>query len=142
MRPMRLALTILKCIPAVTCLLLLAAWVASYWWIFGYTSPWPNGANFLGASRGRVIFERHSLINIPGKLIVRRRPPSMTSRSQPRNIGVYTSITELDVIVPIPILLTFLLPFAIGLRNRFRFPLWSWFLLVAIIAGECVWYRN
>jgi hypothetical protein len=37
-------------------------------------------------------------------------------------------------------ILTVLLPLAIGCRNRFRFPLWSYFAWTALAAAEFAYY--
>jgi hypothetical protein len=42
--------------------------------------------------------------------------------------------------VPIPLLLTALLPFAVGPFIRFQFPLWQWFAFIATVAAELAFY--
>ncbi|WP_254510963.1 hypothetical protein [Anatilimnocola floriformis] len=44
------------------------------------------------------------------------------------------------VSIPIPWLLTLLLPLAVGPLVRYRFPLWSWFVMVAIVGAETAFY--
>ena len=53
----------------------------------------------------------------------------------------YAPIQEVSVVmIPIPWILTLLLPAAVGPFFRYRFPLWTWFAWVAIIAAETAWY--
>jgi hypothetical protein len=48
---------------------------------------------------------------------------------------------KFDVImIPIPFLLILLLPGAIGPFCRYRFPLWTWFVWVALIAAATAFY--
>jgi hypothetical protein len=42
--------------------------------------------------------------------------------------------------VPIPVLLTALLPFAIAPFVRFRFPLWQWLAFTTMVAAELAFY--
>ncbi len=44
------------------------------------------------------------------------------------------------LMIPIPWLLTLLLPLAVGPYFHYRFLLWTWFLMVAIIGAETAFY--
>jgi hypothetical protein len=55
-----------------------------------------------------------------------------------------TGVVEGGILCDIPLLaiFTLLLPFAAICLNRFRIPLWSWFVWTAIIAVELSFYLS
>jgi hypothetical protein len=47
---------------------------------------------------------------------------------------------RLAIQIPIPMVLTALLPLAIGPFIRYRFPLWSWLAFITLICCELAFY--
>jgi hypothetical protein len=149
---MRRVLASLKYVPAALCGLLVVAWMVSLFghcW-FVYVSPYGHHrgdgtldfyaveAGFgLGTARA---FYGAGEYDKPG-LHFRFRfqwewagTEWLGRLTQPSDFSFYGGL------LPIPLLLTFVLPPSLAPFTRFRFPLWSYFAYTALLAAELAYY--
>jgi hypothetical protein len=151
---MRRAFAILKYVPAVLCGLLVVAWVVSLFFSISTCVSLPAGRESALASwevrRGDINFQfvagriEDSYIDLRwlgeadledswlGRLEAGRATYPALQRP--------TAIRASWLYLPIGVLLTLLLPLAIGIICGFRFPLWSYFAWTALIAAELAYY--
>jgi hypothetical protein len=138
---MRRTLAILKYVPAVLCGLLVVAWVVSLFFALGLRVP-------LNGSSSVLTFCRFGGLNCwnqtqTSPVFILERPSKYESNPRHWIFGeLYDhSYYPFFVIgVPIPLLLTALIPLSIGPFTGFRFPLWSYFAWTALIAAELAYY--
>jgi hypothetical protein len=156
---MRRALAVLKCLPAALCGLLVVAWVVSlfvevaveYQFGSGRWSVYPVD----GDLNLHVVQSVGDHANLYGNTIgwsVRTLGRVDRFHFVGHFIGGYDKlyfqepdsyeddVSHLYCSLPIPLLLTVLLPLASGCLSRFRFPLWSYFAWTALVAAELAYY--
>lgn len=135
-------LPILKYVPGVLCGLLVAGWVLSCFHSAGVEIVF-------GEHRTHFSFLRGSLVIWKGYDLESGNPFEFFAEPLPRPASgfsflgkaAYRSGVTLHIVrLPIPFLLTLLLPVAAGCLIRFRFPLWSYFAWTALIAAELAYY--
>jgi hypothetical protein len=145
---MRRALAILKYVPAVLCGLLVVAWFAGGFVELGFAftcpRPWSSRFNrvvvigggsiqwdYRDRSEGFFMDElgqldkRDALLRFGGRFEFHQ----YQGDSYPY-----------DASIPISWIVTGLLPLSVGILNRFRFPLWSYFAWTALVAAELAYY--
>lgn len=140
------ALDILKWVPAVVCGLLVVAWVVSVWRTI--TSDFYHGTSFTSVyvEDGTLAFYYRTMdpTNYWGYRTRYGQPNSQSmfgkTHFEPWRSEIGPSVHGVILQLPIPGLITLFLPLAIGPFFRFRFPLWSYFVFVAVIAGELAFY--
>ncbi|WP_254510965.1 hypothetical protein [Anatilimnocola floriformis] len=59
-----------------------------------------------------------------------------------RPSGLYGPYNANVIMIPFAVLFTGLIPLAAGAIWRFRFPLWSWFFFMAVVAAELAFYAQ
>lgn len=137
----------LKYVPAMLCGLLVVAWVASV----GHEASinWHRAARTycVGLSRGNLYFE--SVAGWYRKWFDVRQIPaesaggnSIVGQLQLVTEKAYPEIDDWWCTSPILLSLTICLPFAIAFAAHFRFPLWSYFAWIALIAAELAYYMR
>ena len=146
--------TIAKYVPAALCGLLVMVWLTSVFSSFGVIYRWPRSGNGPGRgavtiSLGTIVLWYHTDSTSPPQAAA--FPNSRGEILSLRCLGAvkFYDIRHRDGLarstslwLPIPVLLTFLLPVAIGCLNRFRFSLWSWFVWTALVAAELAYYLH
>jgi hypothetical protein len=140
---MRSIINFAKYLPAALCGLLIVAWVWGAFFATAVYFRWPfsAGIGVIAGDNGTVVFVRSSSRTDSPKFHLSRN--GRTDIAWPGRLrGTFKSFHEFDLYFPILALLTLLFPLAIGPRFRFQFPLWSWFVWVAVLAAECVYYAN
>ena len=136
---------ILKCMPAVVLGLLVVAWVGSWLLVAGVHCGWigfqvyQSSAVFEWGSRPYdPIWEfRRQTIEHPAGVLgtFSARLQAQTIEWQGRRIIEFPL-----VFVPLPLLVTFGLPLAIGPFLSFRFRLWHYLAYTALVAVELAYY--
>jgi hypothetical protein len=141
---MRRILASLKYVPAVVCGLLVVAWVVSV--------PYSCGAKFglagykgqlwTGLDFGDLMFHFSANIDEPIQWgSVRRSSGQLYSRPWFGQLKLKNySPGENRLVLPIPLVLTALLPVCVAPVIHFRFPLWSYFAYTALVAAELAYY--
>jgi len=139
--------------PLALSVILIALWIGSLFWIVGWTWVGPrrffcvvgvsgnlrlvtcdNAGNY--GQRDGFFWEPEQAEHRVYLGRFELELPAWTGRSP-----TYSQNLDVRVVmIPIPFLLTFLLPLAIGPFIHYRFPLWTWFVWVGVIAGEMTWY--
>jgi hypothetical protein len=153
---MRRVLASLKYVPAVLCGMLVVAWVASIWGhariIWPYSSSQAIDAGVLRIHASVIEF-RYDPQGFHELVPAERRPITHSgwSMSQPSIVEILGSAGyekqtvwedeySIHLRIPLPALLSCVLPLACGCLTRFRFPLWSYFAWTALLAAELAYY--
>jgi hypothetical protein len=127
------ALALPKYVPAGLCGLLIVVWIASVPLSFGAGLPGVAWGSDLGSLALILGWGRFASISL-------RPASSISQESWMGKLGKFTFGNSLFFYVPIPLVITLLLPLAIAPRYQFRFPLWSYFAWTALIAAELAFY--
>ena len=160
---MKRILAILKYSPTVLCLLLVGMWAASGVAHACFSFPWPQSQyppnrGSITVAGGRlclchlepyVMLDGRPARNIPpqtinGRVIYVGWPewrPETTWIAYVRMVfdgGFH--ILGRCIYVPFAFMLTAAIPFGVGPFIRYRFPLWSWFCWIALLAAELAYY--
>jgi len=146
---MRRLFLIPKFAPLVLSAILLACWPLSVFWLTSFSPDGdficPDSVTFVQGSVV-VIIRRDSPRQFPthfNQLRYGQWPPYreylgwfLTSQA----VREFAKDGHCAVSLPIPFMLTCLLPFSIGAFNRYRFPLWSWLAYMTLFAAEMAHY--
>jgi hypothetical protein len=137
-----------QCLPAFLCGLLCAAWAASGWWDPSGAWSLPTKSEPMRAlyaslqpATVQVVYSR-SLVRFYDWIPVEPGHSKLLGFYQTHLVhdGDDGSIVQASYCLPIPMLLSLLLPVACGAFTRFRFPLWSYFAWTALVAAEVAFY--
>ena len=151
---MRRALTVLKYFPAALCVLLLIAWINSFLILPMVTVPAGNGdaAIYLENATLNVFYRSEMGLSptpLEGKWGFEIHEPNKEHQWTKllgvflwHNVDLSAGAIYSRLLLPIPMLLLLVLPFAIASLSRFRLPLWSWFAWTALLAGGLTFYLN
>jgi hypothetical protein len=137
---MRRALAILKWFPAVVCGLLVVAWVVSTIFATGMFVPHLGGVTELQLDGGALAVT-HYYPGVEGEFVFGTGDPRPDTVMGVLAFGTDNTLAPcLYAFVPVAVVITLLLPFAVGCLSRFRFPLWSYFVWTALVAAELAFY--
>jgi hypothetical protein len=140
------AVPIIRYVPAVLFALLVVAWVFSVYGKYGVLMRGGSGHAdrsrlLIGSNFGSIIVSYHpSWPEKPHAAIFPHAMSEMLSRQWCGEFKSQRKQLRSDWYVPIPLMLSVLLPFTIGPLTRFRFPLWSYFAWTALVAAELTYY--
>jgi hypothetical protein len=134
--------------PAISCGLLIASWVVSVWW--NPEAAWslptksePERSLYIALqpSTVQIVYSR-SLVRFYNWIPVLPDRGRLLGVCQTDLVhdGDDGSLVQASLRLPIPMLLTVLLPIAAGALIRFRFPLWSYFAWTTLVAAEVAFY--
>jgi hypothetical protein len=145
---MRRFITSLKYVPAVVLGLVVIAWVVSWFALVGVAFKVPvTGDEVRLEVSGSTVevalnvyyIERFGPFGVLGREIcVRNLLGFVQFRCHLGKLGRPVMETE----IPLPLLATFVLPFAIAPFTRFRFPLWSCFAWTALVAAQLAYHAR
>jgi hypothetical protein len=141
---MKLAQAIVRYTPLISCALLVIAWILSAYVTFGATlKPGSNLGLGISCHFGNVACWGTSG-NASHVFATYHGEEEIASISWRTWLGGFqfsrTFWNEGFVHVPFPLVLSVLLPPAVGIAFHYRFPLWSWFAWTALLAGELAYY--
>jgi hypothetical protein len=131
---MHRALALLNYIPAVLCGLLVVAWVVT----LSQEQETMLGNCHVALASGSLEVAYAEIA--PGFAIWLLRSPDNHHGHRLGRLTWRQGPSWHYLSVPIPILLAFCLPVAVGCLTRFRFPLWSYFAWTALVAAELAYY--
>lgn len=145
---MRRVFPCLQYFPALVCGLLVAAWGVSGWWNPEAAWSLPTRSH---PERALYAFLQPSTVQLLySRSFVRFYDWIPTEPDRSKLLGFYQmhlvhdgddgSFVQVSLCLPIPMLLTVLLPIAVGALIRFRFPLWSYFAWTTLVAAEVAFY--
>ena len=124
---------------------LVAMWIASLFYQFGYTHIVRGRHWIAGALAANVVVESLAGLPRPEGFFLREYHVGQKRPYFGRfgfHFGALPDSSRYDAIqIPVPWLVTLLLPAAIGPFLRYRYPLWTWFAWGAIVAGETAFYH-
>jgi hypothetical protein len=148
---MRCALAILKYVPALLCGLLVVAWVVSFFATcyaqICIEGKYSTARYYFTLNPGGILLGRYDCpVSFPTEWKFRAKRTPATVENLLGQFQLYRfSDDELcrydsNLALPIPMVLSAILPVAILLAVHFRFPLWSYFAWTALIAAELAYY--
>ena len=132
---------ILKYTPAVVLGLLVVAWVVSVFFVAILAEPSTHRAGegwSVELQYGSIMYHHFPEYQM-GRQWIFNRNPNLYFRS---SFGSLYAVSEPfpQLHVPIPLLITLVLPLAIGPFIRFRFRLWHYLAYTALVAVELAYY--
>jgi hypothetical protein len=133
---------LLKYLPAILFGLLIVTWMWEVFYSFAgyFRVPFGVGMVVVAGDNGTFVLSSSAKTGPPTLRLSRNEQEGLQF---PGRLRVrFTSINKFAVYMPILVLLTLLFPLAVGPVVRFQFPLWSWFVLVAALAGELAIYAT
>jgi hypothetical protein len=148
---MRRALASLKYVPAVLCGLLVVAWPVSWFVAAGVSYRFGNGQVNLEIWGSHLDYVYNRTKQPQTRLSAEWTKPLLDRRyllghlthvaTPPHNQFVGGRVYfRRGIFLPLPLLITVLLPLSIAPFTRFRFPLWSYFAWTALLAAELAYY--
>lgn len=151
---MRRFTTIVKYTPTGLCILLTIAWLSSFFIIPDFTFPAGSGYGGIIIENATLNLFSRSAPRLSKAYFVKRGyfETHWSPQSQPTKfLGVFHwqhvgsdnwTPGHSRLLLPIPLIILMIVPFAIAPLTRFRLPLWSWFAWTTAIAAALVFYGN
>lgn len=137
---MRRALAILKWFPAALCGLLVVAWVVSTSFATIMFVNHIGGVTELQLDGGTLGL-KHYYPGFEGEFVFGAGDPRPDTMMGVLAFGTDATFAPcVYAFVPVAVVITLLLPFAVGCLSRFRFPLWSYFTWTTLVAAELAFY--
>jgi hypothetical protein len=140
---------ILKYVPVALIVLLLVAWVLNFFGQFGIGLRPGKHDYHIAFRSGSVSASQHDNNMIQGLFYQQypRLQPDIAAEvgslsSLSARLSIRTKPEQLGVGVPIVLIITLLLPFAIGAFTGFRFKLWQLFAFTTIVAVQLVYFTH
>lgn len=143
---MRRALAILKYLPAVLCGLVVATWMVSAYAYVWASIPYSQGKVLVVGTLPGILaiqVERaDDTMPLVGAQLLDKSEFVERRKAVVRWFGYLRFIrgNRVGIYLPIPLILSLLMPAAYGGLTRFRFPLWSYFAWTALVAAELAYY--
>jgi hypothetical protein len=132
---------ILKYTPAVVLGLLVVAWVVSCFFFFGAGSLRVPFSLAGADSTVRIVCSNVFPSGLEGVVVERKQPIESSARSILGCLNYRSRWPEvISVQLPYPLLVTAVIPFAIGPYIRFRFRLWHYLAYTTLVAVELAYY--
>jgi hypothetical protein len=139
---MRRRLAILKYVPAVLCGLLVVAWVVSPFWYLWIDFGCCHRIIAMHICRGALDIQCEGSTHQLGTIIDSgfNRDVWDVLRNFTGWILVDSDRKFLRIVLPFSLLISLAFPFALAPFTRFRFPLWSYFAWIGLLAAELAYY--
>jgi hypothetical protein len=139
---MRRVLATLKYLPALLCGLLVVAWVVSAYYAMAIGH---RNLGLIAIVAGTASVRWLPNASLAPRFFVIRGPITSEDLICRKNgcLGEYELFWhngDIIIGVPMAVIISLLLPLAVGPFTHFRFPLWSYFAYTALVAAELAYY--